>query len=139
MNTNTKAVLAAAIATLGLAAGTVQAADTITVRNSSFELIHPYFKSNCWVDGFNGGNDGPNVWVFFGGIGGGNQFTWSDFSTLLDPNCKHPVIRFVGVRDGDPAPTSGHERHTATINYDATKDFTIRLGYPIVILDDSHD
>ncbi len=112
-----------AIAGLALAetALEAQAAD-VTVIDSSSSLIHPYFKSNCWSAAMKANNPDPRQWVFFGGIGARNQFTWGPFEDFLDPKCKHPKVSFTYVLDGEPAPVPGKvpRARKAALEFDPT-------------------
>ena len=127
---NLKRLTLALCATMTLAAGAAQAAGDIQVVNGTDNLIHPYFKSNCWNPGQ------PGVWLYFGGIGAHDTFTWPDFSTMLRPNCKHPVVKFTFTLDGEPDPTEKDQDRTVVMQYDATENHRAVLGYIPVVLDD---
>jgi len=116
---------------LGLAAfGAVEAQATdLTVLNHTWQVTHPYFRSNCWVAGFNGGGIKAKDWVFFGGIGSGNQFTWQ-FSDLLNPNCRHPIVHYTFALDGEAPPVGKALRERTTrIEFDTSVPvYTIEEG-----------
>ena len=117
MNTNLKAVLIAAIATLGLAAGTVQAAGDITVRNDAGELSTRTSRATAGSTASTAATMVPTSGCSSAASAAHNQFTWTEFFVLLDPNCKHPVVKFMAVRDGEPAPTMRtrpHRRRSTT-------------------------
>ena len=96
-----------------------QATD-LGVANQLGQVTHPYFRSSCWVDGFNGGTVKPKDWVFFGGIGPGGEFTWT-FSDMLDPKCRHPIVHYTFTLDGEAPPTGkGLRERTTRIEWDST-------------------
>jgi hypothetical protein len=118
------------LALLGfVAAGAIesQAADILVIDQTS-QLIHPYFRSNCW-DPASVSAKG-NEWVFFGGILPGTQFTWPQFELLLKAKCKNPVVRFTFALDGEAPPTGpGMKERRTKLEFDATVPvYTITLG-----------
>ena len=83
---------------VALVAGQAFAGGAVTVRNESDQGIHPWFKSNCWVDWIGAPKD---TWVYFGGIGPRGQFPW-DFKELVA--CDGAEVQFTYTLDGDPNP-----------------------------------
>jgi hypothetical protein len=140
MNTNLhsrsffkSACLVAAVSAT-LYANAAHAAGDITMRNTAHQLIHPYFKSNCWADGFP-----ATEWRFFGGIFARSQFTWDGFQALLAPNCKKPVIKATFALAGEPAPVGKVKDRTKTIRFDANENYVITLADRVFVVDDSDD
>ena len=134
-----------AIAGIALAEA-AQAAD-ITVVNGSSDLIHPYYKSNCW-DPAQIATPSPNAWVYFGAISANGQFTWPAFEDLFKAKCKNPKLSFTFALDGEAPPTAGHvlKHRTVKLDFDATVPvYTITLGNKPVVTsvtpdeDDSDD
>jgi hypothetical protein len=113
-----------AIATLlgSLVAATAlqaQAGGILVVNSSSLQVIHPYFRSNCWNPALFTAK--PGDWVFFGGIGPRSQFGWDDFDRFIDPRCKHPIVRYTYVLDNEAPPTGhGLRERTTTLFFDLT-------------------
>lgn len=126
-NSKLKIAMLAALGFLGAGAIEAQAAD-ITVIDQTSQLIHPYFRSNCWDPAGVGAR--ANEWVFFGGILSGTQFTWPQFELLLKAKCKNPVVRFTFALDGEAPPTGhGMKERVTKLEFDATVPvYTITLG-----------
>jgi hypothetical protein len=124
-------VLLAASATLALASGAAQASGDITAVNASNEYMSPYVKTNCWARDII--DAGPETWVFFGTVVPGTQFTWDRFHLILDPHCKHPVVKFTFVVSGSPAPIAVVPSLTQLMHYDATENYRIVLGGDVAI------
>jgi hypothetical protein len=121
----------AAVALLSLASA-AQASGDITVVNLSQNIISPYVKSNCW-NAASFIDEGPDRWVFFGGVLPGTQFNWNDFHQLLDPKCRNPVVKFTFVVYGTQAPVAVDPDLTQLMHYDATENYRIVVGSKIAI------
>ena len=130
---NAKALAAAVCATLSLSAGSAFAVGDIQVVNSGGQLIHPYFKSNCWNSSVS--SAGAGDWVFFGGIDAGSTFTWDQFFLLLDPKCRNPIVKFTYAMPGEPAPNETVVPRTVVLHYDAIENVRIVLGNEVVVKD----
>jgi hypothetical protein len=119
MNRQSRTAIATLLGTLAAATALQAQAADITVTNSSSQLTHPYFRSNCWNPAFTTAK--PHEWVFFGGIGPRSQFTWPQFELLLDPSCRHPIVSYTYALDGEAAPKGhGMRERTATLFFDET-------------------
>jgi hypothetical protein len=119
MNARSRNTIATLLGSLAAAAALQAQAADITVVNWSVQETHPYFRSNCWNPAFNSAK--ADEWVDFGTIRGFQQFTWPAFEQLLDPRCKHPIVRYSYTLDGEDAPTGhGMRERTATLFFDAT-------------------
>lgn len=133
MNTKSRIAMLTLLGSLAAGAAlTAQAAD-ITVVNTSSTSIHPYFRSNCWNPAIASAR--PNEWVFFGAIGAHSQFTWPAFEQLLDPGCRHPVVRYTYALDGEAAPTGhGQRERTVKLMFDAAEPvYTLTISdVPVV-------
>ena len=117
MNRKSRIAIATLLGSLAAATAFQAQAGDIVVTNSSSQLIHPYFRSNCWKPSFLTAK--PGDWVFFGGIGARSQFNWDHFQVLLDPACRHPIVRYTYALDGEAAPTGhGIRERTTTIFFD---------------------
>jgi hypothetical protein len=129
-----KAVLVAIAGTALVALTSPAEAADITVINASSDLIHPYFKSNCW-DPAQIATPGPDEWVYFGGIGSNSQFTWNTFEVLLKAKCRNPRVSFTFALDGEAPPTGHVPKHrTVKLDFDATVPvYTISLGNKPVV------
>ena len=125
-----KRTAVAAIAALAVAP-TAYAIGDITLTNHSQNIVSPYVKTNCWNQAIIA--EGPDQWVFFGGVLPGTQFTWNDFYGLLDPKCKNPVVKFTLVVYGSVAPVANDPDLTQLMHYDATENYRIVVGSKIVI------
>lgn len=121
----------AAAAALTLASPAALAIGDITVVNGSQNIISPYVKTNCWNAAFLA--EGPDTWVYFGGVLPGTQFTWNDLYQILDPKCKNPVVKFTFVLYGAEPPVAVDPDLTQLMHYDATENYRIVLGSKIVI------
>ena len=113
MNRKSRTAIATLLGSLAAAAALQAQAGDIIVTNSSSQLIHPYFRSNCWNPAFL--TVKPREWVFFGGIGPRSQFNWDHFQLLLDPNCRHPIVRYTYALDGEAPPTGHGMRQRSTM------------------------
>ena len=139
MNSIARTMLAAATV-LGVAAFDASATD-ITVVNAGANGIHPYFRSNCWAAGVV--TPDANGWVYFGGIGPHNQFTWGSFELLIDPSCPRPRLDFA-YTDASYASTGPDKNPRADriVRMDFTKlgaSKTITLVDPLQRVLDDHD
>src|ERR1700754_4397423 len=101
MNTMLKRVLYPVIAAATLTALDAAATDVALVNHDG-NTIHPWFRSNCWNPALITITDPATGWVFFGGVNGNGQFTWTAFETLLVPGCKKPKVEFTFTMDFNP-------------------------------------
>jgi len=128
-----KLLVAALCATAAVSANPAFAIGDIQVTNGGGQLIHPYFKSNCWNPAFL--TAGAGEWVFFGGIFPGSTFTWDNFHLLLDPKCRNPIVKFTYAMPGEEAPHETVVPRTVVLNYDATENVRVVLGNEVVVKD----
>jgi hypothetical protein len=113
-------------AALALAAASLaaQASGNVVVVNETDNAIHPFFRSNCWGITV---SPGTNGWVFFGGIGPRGQFGW-DFTTIVDPTCKKPVVEFTYTIDPDVSQPAKHPSVYQKLHYSPTTNFYMQNG-----------
>jgi hypothetical protein len=121
----------AALIALAVAAPAAYAIGDITLVNQSQNVVSPYVKTNCWNQDVIA--EGPDKWVFFGGVLPGTQFTWDNFHLILDPKCKNPIVKFTLVVYGAEAPVANDPSLTQLMHYDATENYRIVVGSKIVI------
>ena len=130
MSTLKRTAIALAAA-LSLNAASALAIGDIRLQNGSSQIVHPYFKSNCWDPAFT--SAGPGEWVFFGGVLGGTGFTWNDFYGLLDPKCRNPVVKVTYTLGGEAPPHETVVERTVVLHYDAMENTRITLGNEVVV------
>jgi hypothetical protein len=133
----TNRIALAVVTALSLAAASAQAGGEIRIVNGSSQLIHPYFRSNCFTQEFLAAvQEAKNSWVFFGGILSHTQFTWG-FADIIDPKCKNAVIKVTYTLDGEAAPQETVVERTVLLQYDPTGNTSIRLGDRVVVVEEA--
>jgi hypothetical protein len=135
----TNRIALAFVAALSLAAASAQAGGEIRLVNGGSQIVHPYFKSNCFTPEFNAAVNAANPmeWVFFGGVLAHTQFTWG-FADIIDAKCKNAVIKLTYTLDGEPAPQGNDVSRTVLLQYDPTENTMVRLGDRVVVIEESN-
>ena len=124
MNSILRKLMYPLVAAASLAALDAAATD-VTLVNQMGDTIHPWYRSNCWNLSLVT-PDPTTGWVFFGGVGGHGQFTWTAFEGLLQPGCKKPKVEFTFTLDLNvPALHPAGRVHTRVDFDDAVDTITV--------------